>query len=133
MIKKILVLCTGNSCRSQMAEGFLNQFDWIEAFSAGTKPSSRVNPGAIEVMKEEGIDLSANKPEHVSVYQKDSFDYVITVCGDAKDTCPVFTGKVKSKIHMGYEDPDGRDIEFFRTIRDKIKKDFREFAIRIKD
>ncbi len=133
MLKRILVLCTGNSCRSQMAEGFLNQYEWIEAYSAGTKPSERVNPGAIKVMMENGIDISTNSPKHVSDYKNENFDYVITVCGDAKDTCPVFTGSVKHRVHMGYEDPDGRDIEFFRKIRDLIKKDFTEFAIQIKD
>ena len=103
---KILILCTGNSCRSQMAEGFLKSFNpgW-EIHSAGTQPAEKVNPYAIEVMKEVGIDLSSNKPKMVDEFLSQEFDYVITVCDGAKEACPMFIGKVKSRIHIGFEDP----------------------------
>ena len=103
---KILVLCTGNSCRSQMAEGYLKSFnpDW-EVVSAGTEPSGTVHPKAIQVMKEEGIDLSESRPKSVNEFLDDEFDYVITVCGGAKESCPTFTGKVKNRIHIGFDDP----------------------------
>ena len=100
---KTLILCTGNSCRSQMAEGYLKSFDnRLEVFSAGTEPGSSVHPRAIQVMQEEGIDLSQNKPKAVSEYLHEEFDYVITVCDDAKESCPVFTGKVKNRLHIGF-------------------------------
>ena len=83
---KILILCTGNSCRSQMAEGFLKSFDnKLEVYSAGTSPAEEVHPKAIRVMAEEGIDLSSNKPSSVDEFLDESFDYLITVCGDAKE------------------------------------------------
>lgn len=134
MKKRILILCTGNSCRSQMAEGFLKEFDnELEVFSAGTNPSNQVHPKAVEVMKELNIDLSGHLPENVDKYLGDSFDYVITVCGGAKETCPAFLGKVDQQLHIGFEDPadaTGTDDEIlheFRTIRDEIKRDFYEF------
>jgi arsenate reductase len=134
MNKRILILCTGNSCRSQMAEGFLKSFDKnLEVFSAGTKPSSQVHPKAIQVMKEVGIDLSSNYPKHSDQFINESFDYVITVCDNAKETCPVFIGKVGKQIHIGFEDPadaTGTEEEIlavFRKIRDEIKRDFFEF------
>lgn len=134
MKTKVLILCTGNSCRSQMAEGFLNSFDKnIEAYSAGTKPAERVNPYAVRVMNEVGIDLSNNKPEHTDIYVNESFDYVITVCGNAKEDCPIFTGEVKEQLHIGFDDPadaDGTDEEImseFRRVRDEIKRDFQKF------
>src|SRR5512147_2783878 len=102
MNKNILILCTGNSCRSQMAEGYLKSFDSrLEVFSAGTKPAPEANPFAVEAMKETGIDISNNKPKDVVGYLSDSFDYVITVCDDAKETCPFFSGKVNHRIHLG--------------------------------
>ena len=125
---KILILCTGNSCRSQMAEGFLRSFDPdIEVFSAGTEPSSQVHPKAVEVMKEKGIDLSGHYPQKVDEYVDDTFDYVITVCGHAKENCPVFLGDVKQHMHIGFEDPaeaTGTEEEIlneFRRIRDEIR------------
>ena len=134
MKKKILVLCTGNSCRSQMAEGFLKSFDEnLEVFSAGTNPSNQVHPKAIVVMQELGIDLSKNYPKKVDQFLADAFDYVITVCDNAKETCPVFFGKVKNQLHIGFEDPaeaTGTEEEIlneFRRIRDEIKRDFYEF------
>lgn len=128
---KILILCTGNSCRSQMAEGFLKAFDnTMEVYSAGTKPSSRVHPNAVKVMADIGIDLTENKPENVSKYLDMSFDYVISVCGGAKESCPMFTGEVKNNLHIGFEDPDeaiGTDEEIlaeFVRIRNEILVDF---------
>jgi len=103
---KILILCTGNSCRSQMAEAFLKSFDKnFEVFSAGTNPSANVHEKAVAVMQEIGIDISKNTPSSVKEFINDNFDYVITVCGDAKETCPVFSGKVKNNIHIGFDDP----------------------------
>lgn len=137
MKKKILILCTGNSCRSQMAEGFLKSFDKrLKVYSAGTKPSSQVHPKAIQVMKETGIDLSKNYPKTVDQFLNDSFDFVITVCDNAKESCPIFIGKVGKQLHIGFEDPaeaEGTDEEVlsvFRKIRDEIKKDFYEFYLK---
>lgn len=134
MPQKILILCTGNSCRSQMAEGFLKSFDSsLSVQSAGTYPASRVHPLAIKVMKEVGVDLSANHPKRVEKFLNDSFDYVITVCDHAKETCPVFVGKVKNRLHLGFEDPaeaTGTEEEVlaeFRRIRDEIKQAFQKF------
>ena len=134
MRKKILILCTGNSCRSQMAEGFLKSFDSeLEVYSAGTNPSKQVHPKAIQVMKEVGIDLSQNYPKMVDKFLNESFDFVITVCDNAKETCPVFIGKVGKQLHIGFEDPadaTGTEEEIlntFRRIRDEIKNDFYEF------
>ena len=131
---RILILCTGNSCRSQMAEGFLKSFDpEMEVFSAGTNPSDRVHPLAVQVMEEKDISLEENRPEDVVQYLDQSFDYVITVCGNAQETCPVFMGDVKNQIHIGFEDPaeaTGNEEEvlaIFRKIRDEIQKDFFEF------
>lgn len=132
--KKILILCTGNSCRSQMAEGFLKSFDSeLEVYSAGTNPSKQVHPKAIQVMKEVGIDLSKNYPKMVDQFLGESFDYVITVCDNAKETCPVFIGKVGKQLHIGFEDPadaTGTEEEIlseFRRIRDEIKNEFYKF------
>jgi len=131
---KILILCTGNSCRSQMAEGFLKDFDKnLAVFSAGTKPSHEVHPKAIQVMQELGIDISKNLPENVDLYLDQAFDYVITVCGGAKETCPTFGGKVANHLHIGFEDPadatgtEGEILNEFRRIRDEIKRDFLQF------
>ncbi|MFK5889656.1 MAG: arsenate reductase ArsC [Flavobacteriaceae bacterium] len=131
---KILILCTGNSCRSQMVEGFLKSFDKnLDVYSAGTKPTSEVHPKAIEVMAELGIDLSQNKPQSVNKFLEESFDYVITVCGGAKESCPMFTGNVKNRLHIGFEDPAdaiGTDVEItaeFRKIRNEIKTAFYRF------
>ncbi len=134
MRKKILILCTGNTCRSQMAEGFLKSFDdELEVFSAGVKPEGRVNPNAIKVMNEIGIDISGETPKDVNNFLKDSFDFVITVCDNAKETCPVFAGNVEERLHIGFEDPakatgtEEEILSVFRKVRDKIKKDFRDF------
>jgi arsenate reductase len=131
---KILILCTGNSCRSQMVQGFLKSFDsMIEVQSAGTFPASKVNSRAIKVMHEAGIDISNNSPKSVNEFLNDEWDYVITVCDDANETCPVFLGKVKHRLHMGFEDPSnfkGTETEIvneFRRIRDEIKSTFYNF------
>jgi arsenate reductase len=131
---KILVLCTGNSCRSLMAEGFLKSFNpqW-EVVSAGTEPSNMVHPKAIQVMHEIGIDISKGNPKSVNEFLEQEFDYVITVCGGAKESCPVFSGKVKNQIHIGFDDPAeavGSDefiLSEFIRIRDEIKRDFGKF------
>lgn len=134
---KILILCTGNSCRSQMAEGFLKSFDSkLEVYSAGTKPTGKVHPKAIQVMQEIDIDISKNEPKSVDEFLQNAFDYVITVCGGAQDSCPTFTGKVKNHLHIGFEDPadaTGTNEEIvaeFRKIRDEIKKDFYAFYLK---
>ncbi|MFA6596355.1 MAG: arsenate reductase ArsC [Ignavibacteriaceae bacterium] len=134
MRTKILILCTGNSCRSQMAEGFLKSFDSeLEVYSAGTNPSKQVHPKAIQVTKEVGIDLSKNYPKIVDQFLNDSFDYIITVCDNAKETCPVFIGKVGKQLHIGFEDPAdaiGTEEEIlseFRRIRNEIKNEFYKF------
>jgi arsenate reductase (thioredoxin) len=130
---KILILCTGNSCRSQMAHGFLQSFDKnLKVCSAGTEPAKQVNPKAVKVMQEAGIDISSHVPKRVDQYLNDEWDYVITVCDHANETCPAFLGKVKNRLHIGFEDPShatGTE-EFiwskFRTVRDEIRKEFFE-------
>lgn len=131
---KILILCTGNSCRSQMAEGFLRSFDpEIEVKSAGTDPSDQVHPKAVKVMQELGIDLSDHHPQKVDEYLDDAFDYVITVCGHAKENCPVFLGEVKKHLHIGFDDPaeaigtEEEILEEFRRIRDEIRERMQHF------
>ena len=133
---KVLILCTGNSCRSQMAQGFLQSFDRnIEVHSAGTEPAKQVNQKAVRVMAEAGIDISSHYPKMVDKYINDKWDYVITVCDDANETCPVFIGEVKHRLHMGFEDPShvkGSD-EFiwseFHRVRDEIKEEFYKFYV----
>ena len=131
---KVLILCTGNSCRSQMAHGFLQAFDKdIQVFSAGTKPATQVNPRAVEVMQEVGIDLSLHTPKGVELYLNETWDYVITVCGGANETCPMFTGKVGQRLHIGFDDPsDAQGTEAFilsefRRVREEIRNRFWEF------
>lgn len=137
MKKKILILCTGNSCRSQMAEGLLKSFnDELEVYSAGTKPADKVNPKAVQVMKEIGINISQNYPKMVDQFLNEPFDYVITVCDNAKETCPVFIGKVGKQLHIGFEDPadatgtEEEILSVFRKVRDEIKRDFYEFYLK---
>lgn len=134
---RILILCTGNSCRSQMAHGFLQSFDAsLEVFSGGTEPAQQVNPKAVEVMKEAGIDISDHVPTHVNTYLDQEWDYVITVCGGANESCPAFTGKVGKRLHIGFDDPSHAvgtpefiDAEFHH-VRDEIKKRFAEFYVK---
>lgn len=133
MIIKILVLCTGNSCRSQMAEGFIRSFgsDYV-VFSAGTRPEKEINKYAVAVMEEIGIDISSQYPKDVNDFVNESFDYVITVCDNAREICPVFTGNVKHRLHIGFEDPAsarGTDEEImgvYRKVRDQIGTGFRK-------
>lgn len=133
---KVLILCTGNSCRSQMAHGFLQSFDKnITVCSAGTNPSSKLNEKAIMVMKEAGIDISHHKPKLVDIYLDDIWDYVITVCDDANETCPVFMGKVDHRLHIGFDDPSkvsGSEeyiMSEFRRVRDLIKNEFTKLFV----
>jgi len=133
---RILILCTGNSCRSQMAEGFLKSFDNnLEVYSAGTEPSDSVHPKAVEVMNEVGIDLSKNYPKNAEQFLDTPFNYVITVCDNASETCPIFSGKVDNNLHIGFDDPadatgtEDEIISIFRRVRDEIKRDFGEFYI----
>ena len=131
---RILILCTGNSCRSQMAHGILQSLDPnMEVFSAGTKPAEKVNPKVVKVMNEIGIDISGHIPHNVADYTDEPWDYVITVCGGAKETCPVFNGKVSKRIHIGFDDPSeiqGEEetvLHEFRKTRDEIKEQFTKF------
>ena len=133
---RVLILCTGNSCRSQMAHGFLqSSCRDLEVHSAGTKPAERVNPKAIEVMSEVGIDLSNHRPKSLEKYLNDEWDYVITVCGGANESCPNFIGKVGKRLHIGFDDPSdaiGTDefvMKEFRRVRDEIKAKFKEIFL----
>jgi len=131
---KVLILCTGNSCRSQMAHGFLQSFDpGITVRSAGTEASGKLNPRAVAVMKEAGIDISHHTSDSVDLYLGEEWDYVITVCGGANEACPAFIGNVKHRLHMGFDDPShavGTDefiwSEFIR-VRDEIRDGFYKF------
>ncbi|MBN1767863.1 MAG: arsenate reductase ArsC [Prolixibacteraceae bacterium] len=131
---KVLILCTGNSCRSQMAHGFLQSFDKsLTVRSAGTEASGKLNPNAVKAMKEIGIDISHHTSDSVDLYLGDEWDYVVTVCGGANEACPAFMGKVKQRLHMGFDDPShavGSDefvwSEFIR-VRDEIKETFSKF------
>jgi arsenate reductase len=114
-----------------MAHGFLQSFDKrLKVFSAGTDPASRVNPMAIDVMKRAGIDISHHSPANVDKYLKEDWDYVITVCDNANETCPVFPGKVRHRMHIGFEDPSlfkGSYVEVlneFYMIRNEIRDEF---------
>jgi len=133
---KVLILCTGNSCRSQMAHGFLQSFDpGITVCSAGTQASGKLNQKAVAAMKEAGIDISHHTSDSVDKYLKDEWDYVITVCGGANEECPAFFGKVKHRLHMGYDDPSHAEgseefiLSEFRRVRDEIKEGFYKFYI----
>jgi len=119
-----------------MAHGFLQSYDKsIMVCSAGTQPATRVNQTAVEVMKEVGIDISGHIPKIVDEYLKDEWDYVITVCDDANETCPAFYGKVKHRLHIGFEDPSHKTgtpefiMSEFRRIRDEIKERFYKFYL----
>ncbi|ACF10872.1 protein tyrosine phosphatase [Chlorobaculum parvum NCIB 8327] len=132
--QSILILCTGNSCRSQMAEGFLKAYDpSLEVHSAGTRPSEMVHPLAVQVMKEVGIDLSSHRPKSLNAFLDRPFDYVITVCDNAKESCPIFTGKVGQRLHLGFDDPaeatgsEQEVLAVFRRVRDEIAARFRQF------
>lgn len=126
--KRVLVLCTGNSCRSQMAEGWINHLlegQW-EARSAGTAPAARVHPLAVRAMAEVGLDIGRAEPRHVGLYLDQPWDLVVTVCDSAQETCPAFPRPV-AKIHVSFLDPaaaEGSDAErmrVFRRVRDEIR------------
>lgn len=128
---KVLILCTGNSCRSQMAHGFLQSLNPnITVRSAGTEASGKLNPQAVKAMAEIGIDISHHSSDSVDLYLKEAWDYVITVCGGANEVCPAFMGKVKHRLHIGFDDPsDAVGTEEFIwseyiRVRDEIKAGF---------
>lgn len=127
MRKKVLFICTHNAARSQMAEGLLRTLygDHYESYSAGTQPS-KVNPYAVKVMSELGIDISTHRSKHVDTFNRMEFDYVVTVCNQTKEACPWFQGG-KEYLHKDFEDPsrfegeEDRKLAVFREVRDKIK------------
>lgn len=132
---KILIICTGNTCRSQMAEGFLKTLNPdLEVYSAGTRAEKNVNQYAVKVMAEKGIDISEQIPKSVDIFLEKAFDFVITVCDGAKEVCPVFTGKVKHRLHMGFEDPadakgtENEKLVVYRKVRDQIEDEFYAFC-----
>lgn len=124
---KILFLCTGNSARSQMAEGWARTLhpDTIDAYSAGTHPG-QVNPLAIEVMREAGVDISGHRSKHLDAFLNEPFDCVVTLCGEAQEACPVFPGATRM-VHVGFPDPAratgprDRVLAAFRSVRDQIR------------
>lgn len=124
---RYLVLCTGNRCRSQMAHGILQHLlPEATVCSAGVRPADEVHPLAIKVMDEIGIDISSHYPKNVSEYLEQPWDYVITVCGGARENCPNFTGDVQTRLHIGFDDPDSfkgpenQVMDEFRRVRDEI-------------
>ncbi len=131
--QQVLFLCTGNSCRSQMAEGLINHdfAERLKAVSAGTEPHG-LNPKAVQVMAEVGIDISGNTSDHLSQYQNQDFDFVITLCGDANEICPLYIGGVK-RIHIGFDDPPkatGSEEEIlavYRRVRDEIRQQLGDY------
>ena len=136
-MNKVLILCTGNSCRSQMAEGLLTYFSSnTKVYSAGTKPE-KVNPYAIKVMDEMGIDISKNTSNHAEEYTHLDFDYVFTVCNNAKEICPIYPN-AKMLLHQSFPDPasakcsEDEIIQQYRLVRDLIKTYFQDFVNSIK-
>ncbi len=124
---KILIICTGNTCRSQMAEGYLKyRFPNWQIYSAGTEPGIEVNPLAVKAMREIGIDISNQYPKHVDQFIDMEFDFVLTVCDHAREVCPTFTGPVKHRLHRGFEDPalstgtEQEKLKTYRKVRDQI-------------
>jgi arsenate reductase len=134
-MKRILVLCNGNTARSQMAEGILRSLSngELDVYSAGTKPGPEVNPDAVEVMKEIGIDISDQFPKGMDQFLNDSFDYVITVCDDTRESCPYFSGDAKQRLHMGFDSPTSATgtredvLDEFRRVRDEMSNAFQSF------
>jgi len=132
---KVLILCTGNSCRSHMAEGILRNAagDLFEIHSAGSKPAGYVHPSAIAALAEIGIDISAHESKHLDQFLDAGISTVVTVCGNADQACPAFPGKVH-RYHWGFEDPphaqrEGEsEMDAFRRIRDEIRKVFEAYA-----
>ncbi len=134
-MKKVLVLCTGNSCRSQIAEAYLRHFagDKAEIFSAGVETHG-VNPRAIATMKEDGIDISKHRSKNIDEYFNIDFDFVITVCDNAKESCPFFPTKAKKMFHQNFPDPakstgtEEEILEHFRQVRQMIKSFSQQFV-----
>lgn len=132
MKKRVLVLCTGNSARSQMAEGWLRHLagDCFEVASAGTRPVG-LNPNAVQAMAEVGIDISSHRSKSVDDFTGRPFDYVITVCDSARESCPVFPGPGK-RLHHSFEDPAAapasEQLAVFRKVRDQIRAYLEEFV-----
>jgi arsenate reductase len=130
--ERVLILCTGNSARSQMAEGLLrhDSGDRFEVFSAGVSPS-HVRPEAVSVMRDIGVDISGHRSKHVDELADQSFDYVLTVCDNARESCPIFPGG--TMIHHSFADPaafrgsDTERLEVFRQVRDEIREYLRDF------
>lgn len=134
MPKRVLILCTGNSCRSQMAEGLWRRLaagTW-ESYSAGSKPAGYVHPLAMEAMREIGIDLSAARSKHVDEFAGQAFDLVVTVCDNARETCPIFPG-AKQTLHWPFDDPAQAEgsaeqkVAVFRDVRDQIRRRIASF------
>ncbi|MCW0217369.1 MAG: arsenate reductase ArsC [Prosthecobacter sp.] len=136
----VLILCTGNSCRSHMAEGILRQFagDLVEVQSAGSKPAGYVHPKAIAVLAEIGIDISAHTSKHMNDFLDQDIATVITVCGNADQACPMYPGQV-NRYHWGFDDPAhavGSDEEIlaeFRRVRDEIRLVFGAYAAGLRE
>jgi arsenate reductase len=130
----VLILCTGNSARSQMAEGLLRHDagDRFEVFSAGVDPAAQVRPEAVAVMRELGIDLSQHRPKHVDEFAGKTFDYALTVCDHAHETCPVFPGQTRI-LHQSFRDPvafhgpETERMDLFREVRDQIRQYLKNF------
>lgn len=131
----VLILCTGNSCRSHLAEGILRAVagDFLEVHSAGSKPAGHVHPLAIEVMQEIGLDISAHRSKHMNDFLQRDIETVITVCGNADQACPMFPGQV-NRHHWGFDDPahatgtDAEKLAVFRRVRDEIQRVFTAYA-----
>ena len=132
-MRKVLILCTGNSCRSQMAEGLLTSLSSnAKVYSAGTKPE-KVNPFAIKAMNEIGIDISKNTSNHADEYANIDFDYVFTVCDNAKELCPIYP-KAKQMIHHSFTDPadatgtEAEQLKVYVEVRNQLRDYFKAFA-----
>jgi arsenate reductase (thioredoxin) len=131
---RVLFLCTGNSCRSHMAEGFLQARggDKFEAFSAGAKPTGYVHPLAIKAMAEVGIDISTHTSKHLDVFDGQKFDYLITVCDSAREACPTYAG-AENQLHWSFDDPahapgtEEEKMRVFRRVRDEIRQRIQQF------
>lgn len=131
---RVLIVCNSNSCRSQMAEAYLRSFDQsLEVYSAGSNPDDKIHPLAIEVMKEEGLDISDRVPKKIEPFFDQCFDYVLTMSNKEKELLDSFNGRVENKIHLNFEDPvqveckDNDRIEAFRQTRDDIRENFERF------
>lgn len=136
----VLILCTGNSCRSHLAEGILRAAagEWLEVRSAGSKPAGYVHPLAVQVMKEIGIDISGQRSKHLNEFLDEPIETVITLCGHADQACPMFPGQV-NRYHWGFADPaqatgtESEKLAEFRRVRDEIKRVFEAYAAGRKD